>query len=153
MRASKPRKIGPPSHRRWSASEGGETLAYHDLAHGRRRFAIFAGDRLVGALFVAPEPVEVARGFAIQNFGKDFAEPRRRLEVLSGRPGADRPDPGAIVCSCFSVGVNQIAAAIRDEGAVTVAAIGAALKAGANCGSCRPEIQRAIDRFTVQKAG
>jgi assimilatory nitrate reductase catalytic subunit len=129
----------------------GETLAYHDIASGRHRFAIFAGGRLVGALFVAPEPVEVARGFAIQHFGKAFAEPRRRLELLSGRPGADRRDPGAIVCTCFNVGINQIVAAICG-GAITVEAVGGAVKAGTNCGSCRPEIRRAIDEQIDREA-
>jgi assimilatory nitrate reductase catalytic subunit len=130
----------------------GETLAYHDIAGGRHRFAIFTGGRLVGALFVAPEPVEVARSFAIQHFGKAFAEPRRRLELLSGRPGADRPDAGAIICTCFSVGINQIVAAVRG-GAVTVESIGAAVKAGTNCGSCRAEIRMAIDDHIVREAG
>jgi assimilatory nitrate reductase catalytic subunit len=129
----------------------GETLAYHDIAGGRHRFAIFADGRLVGALFVAPEPVEVARGFAIQHFGKAFTEPRRRLELLSGRPGSDRPDAGAIVCSCFNVGVNQIVAAIRG-GAATVEAVGGATRAGTNCGSCRPEIRKAIDEQIAREA-
>jgi assimilatory nitrate reductase catalytic subunit len=59
---------------------------------------------------------------------------------LAGRAGDDQPDPGAIVCACFDVGVNTILAAIADQGLTSVEAIGAALQAGTNCGSCRPEL-------------
>ena len=62
---------------------------------------------------------------------------------------ADRPDPGATVCSCFSIGINQIVAAIASGRAVTVAEIGEALKAGSNCGSCRPEIARILQSTTA----
>ena len=126
-------------------AEDGELLSYYDRPREQQRFAIFEAGRLIGVLFVAPQPVAVARGFVIESFKRDFSDPRRRLEVLAGRPGADRPDPGAIVCSCFGVGINPITAAIRRDGLVTVEAIGAALKAGTNCGSCRPEIKKAIE--------
>ena len=62
----------------------------------------------------------------------------------SGSSADDRPDPGAIVCSCFGVGVNTIAGAIASGQCVSVAEIGSALKAGSNCGSCRPEIARLV---------
>jgi assimilatory nitrate reductase catalytic subunit len=124
---------------------GGELLSYDDRGRNQRRFALLEKGRLLGALFVAPKPLDVARGFIIENFKRDFPDVRQRLEILAGRPGADRPDPGAIVCSCFRIGINQIATAIRREGLITIEAIGAALKAGTNCGSCRPEIRKAID--------
>jgi assimilatory nitrate reductase catalytic subunit len=126
-------------------AKDGDLLSYDDRGRNQRRFALFEKGRLVGALFVAPKPVDVARDFIIENFKQDFPDIRRRLEILAGRPGADRPDPGAIVCSCFRIGINQIATAIRRDGLITVEAIGAALKAGTNCGSCRPEIRKAID--------
>ena len=59
------------------------------------------------------------------------------LRLLAGRPGADRPDEGALVCSCHEVGVNRIAAAIA-SGAANLDAVGIATRAGTNCGSCRP---------------
>lgn len=67
-----------------------------------------------------------------------------RLSILAGRPGADRPDPGALVCACFNIGVNQIRDAIRSGRAQSVDAVGDMLKAGTNCGSCRVEIGRMI---------
>ncbi|MFN7093489.1 MAG: bacterioferritin-associated ferredoxin, partial [Allorhizobium sp.] len=43
-----------------------------------------------------------------------------------------------------SVGVNDIRRAI-DHGCRSVEAVGDALAAGTNCGSCRPEIRRILD--------
>ena len=61
-------------------------------------------------------------------------------DALTGQPPADRPDPGPLVCSCFNVGLNTIVAAIETQGLLSVEQIGAALEAGTNCGSCRPEL-------------
>ena len=72
------------------------------------------------------------------------SSPAASKSLLAGRAGAERPDPGALVCACFNVGVNQIRAAIVGGEAASVDAIGAALKAGTNCGSCRGEIGRLI---------
>jgi assimilatory nitrate reductase catalytic subunit len=44
----------------------------------------------------------------------------------------------------LGVGVNRLVAAIRDQGLVTVDAISNALRAGTNCGSCKPEIAALI---------
>jgi assimilatory nitrate reductase catalytic subunit len=128
-----------------------DLLAYHDAATSHHRFAAFRGERLVGALFVAPEPVAVSRSWAADQLGKAIAAPDR-LRLLAGRAGAAQPDRGALVCSCFEIGAGQIAAAVAG-GCRTVAAVGEALQAGTNCGSCRSEIARIIDAGHIQKAG
>ncbi|MBS4048893.1 MAG: molybdopterin-dependent oxidoreductase [Alphaproteobacteria bacterium] len=132
-----------------------DLLAYHDAATAHHRFAAFRGEHLVGALFIAPEPVAVSRSWAADQLGKTIAAPDR-LRLLAGRAGAAQPDRGALVCSCFDVGAGQIAAAVAG-GCRTVAAVGEALQAGTNCGSCRSEIARIIDAAPgekhVQKAG
>jgi len=112
-------------------------VAMRDPARGRARLAVVADGRLAGVLIAGPRPVEAARAHLAAAFAADA--PVEAL--LAGRPGADAPDPGAIVCSCFGVGVNAIAAAIARDDLGSVAAIGAALQAGTNCGSCRPELQ------------
>ncbi|AZN97583.1 nitrate reductase [Mesorhizobium sp. M9A.F.Ca.ET.002.03.1.2] len=127
----------------------GETLAYHDVAGGHYRFARFAGSRLAGALYLAPKPVAVSRSWAVEQLSADHADRRGRL--VAGRPGGNRVDRGAIVCSCFGVGANQIAEAVRG-GCVSVEAIGATLHAGTNCGSCRAEIRTIIDGRNLQAA-
>ncbi|WP_292183303.1 bacterioferritin-associated ferredoxin, partial [Mesorhizobium sp.] len=57
----------------------------------------------------------------------------------------------AAVAHRFGVGANQIAEAVR-HGCGSVAAIGAALHAGTNCGSCRAEIRVIIDAQSLQAA-
>ncbi len=126
-------------------------IAYHDRAGRQQRVAAFDGDRLVGALFLGPAPVAVSRNWAVDQLQAGFADPRARLAVIAGRPGADVMDRGATVCACFGVGVNQIAAAVT-RGCRTVAAIGETLQAGTNCGSCRSEIKRIIDAHHLQAA-
>ncbi|TIO06690.1 nitrate reductase [Mesorhizobium sp.] len=129
----------------------GETLAYHDVAGGHYRFARFAGSRLAGALYLAPKPVGVSRGWAVEQLSADHADRRGRLAIVAGRPGGNRVDRGAIVCSCFGVGANQIAEAVR-SGCTSVEAIGATLHAGTNCGSCRAEIRTIIGARNLQAA-
>lgn len=133
------------------ADDAVDLLAYHDAATSHHRFAAFRGERMVGALFVAPEPVAVSRSWAADQLGQAIGAPDR-LRLLAGRAGAAQPDRGALVCSCFDVGAGQIAAAVAG-GCHTVAAVGEALQAGTNCGSCRSEIGRIIDAVRVQKAG
>jgi assimilatory nitrate reductase catalytic subunit len=128
-----------------------DLLAYHDAGSAQHRFAAFRGERLVAALFVAPEPVPVSRGWAAEQLGQTIA-PADRLRLLAGRAGAAQPDRGAQVCACFDVGAGQIAAVVAG-GCRSVAAVGAALQAGTNCGSCRGEIARIIDAVAIQKAG
>ena len=74
-----------------------------------------------------------------------------RMALLSGRSPRPTPSVGRIVCSCFNVGANQLASAVA-TGCSTVEAIGAQLRAGTNCGSCRSEIRSIIDAGRVQAA-
>ncbi|WP_353642343.1 molybdopterin-dependent oxidoreductase [Mesorhizobium sp. WSM2239] len=135
----------------FGADEGVEFLAYHDRDAGQHRIAAFDGEKLAGALFAAPGPVAVSRGWAADQLGETHAGQRSRFRIVAGRAGADRPDAGAMVCSCFSVGANQIAAAVA-AGCASVEAIGEVLKAGTNCGSCRSEIRAIVNAGRVQAA-
>lgn len=125
-------------------------LTITDKATGRQSLALFEGEELVFALFLSPDPVLVSRQWAVSLLTEQI-KPARRADILVGRPGADRSDPGPIVCACFSVGANQIAEAAR-AGCHTVDAIGAALKAGTNCGSCRAEIRGLIELNRLEAA-
>lgn len=135
-----------------SGREDVEMLSFHDQAGGRHRFAAFLNNKLVGALFIASEPVAVSRGWAVDHLNEAEISAGERLRLLAGRPGADRPDPGAIICSCFSIGINQITAAIESGEAASVEEIGTALKAGTNCGSCRSELKRILDNARLPEA-
>jgi len=119
-------------------------LSMHDKASGRRNFALFDGDALSFAVYISPDPVLVSRQWAANLLAAPPMNTGHRAEVLAGRPGADVPDAGAIVCACFSVGINTIVDAIAG-GCRTVEAVGLAVKAGTNCGSCRAEIRGIIN--------
>ncbi|MEL6766389.1 MAG: molybdopterin-dependent oxidoreductase [Pseudomonadota bacterium] len=120
------------------APEGAEAVEMADPARGSYRIAIREQGRITAALFASRDPVAVSRSFvagALADAGK--ATPG---DLLAGRAGLDMPDPGATVCACFEVGVNTIVDAILRDGLTDIAAIGEALRAGTNCGSCRPEL-------------
>ncbi|MCQ4163034.1 (2Fe-2S)-binding protein, partial [Roseomonas sp. GC11] len=69
--------------------------------------------------------------------------PGARLALLAGQGAAAAPaEP--VVCACFSVGLATLRAAILGQGLADVAAIGAALRAGTNCGSCIPELKEIL---------
>jgi assimilatory nitrate reductase catalytic subunit len=121
-----------------------EPLGYADRQTGDLRLAFFDGDRLLAVVFTANQPVAVARNWAISQLTAAHSDLRKRFTIVAGRPGADVADPGATVCSCFSVGVNRIIGAVRN-GCHSVEAVGRQTNAGTNCGSCRAEIRGIID--------
>ena len=131
--------------------ENSESIAFHDRETGHYRFACFDGPRLIGTLFLAPEPVAVSRDWAVSQLAASHPQARTRFAIIAGRPGPGSADKGATVCSCFGVGRNEIASAVS-RGCRTVPAIGEALQAGTNCGSCRAEIKTIIDAQNLQAA-
>ena len=135
------RLLGVPAQAEW--------ISLHDAATGLMRLAAFSGDRCLAALFVAPRPPDLARGVIDAALTQDWPG-TARYRLLAGRGGADRPDEGALVCACQSVGINRISAAIA-AGHRTVAAVGAACGAGTGCGSCRGQIADII-RNTPENA-
>ncbi len=136
----------------FGATDTSELIAYCDANSGQERFTLFDGGKLRGALFLGPTPVGVSRQTAAEELGKIHSDTRSRFRVIAGRAGADRPDPGAIVCSCYSIGVNQITNAIRGGNCHSVEAVGESTKAGTNCGSCRSEIRGIIDATVASVA-
>lgn len=113
-----------------------------DERTGRRAFALVEDGQPVAALYTSPDPVLVSRQWAVGLLSEPGLSASK---VLAGRPGADTPDGGAIVCSCFSVGINTITDAVTRRGCSSVDAVGALTRAGTNCGSCRAEIRSILD--------
>jgi assimilatory nitrate reductase catalytic subunit len=63
-----------------------------------------------------------------------------------------------VVCVCFDLGLKTIVAAITEQQLADVGAIGKAIGAGTNCGSCRPALARVLadagrTRETIHAAG
>ncbi|MEL7026020.1 MAG: molybdopterin-dependent oxidoreductase [Pseudomonadota bacterium] len=111
-----------------------ELTSFVDVGRGLVRLAFHENSRLIAALFVAPEPVAVMRDYLATRPGQNADG------VLLGRTPADVPDSGPILCSCFGVGINTITRAVEEQGLIDADDVGRALRAGTNCGSCRPEI-------------
>jgi assimilatory nitrate reductase catalytic subunit len=120
-----------------------DPIIVEDRKRGIARVALMRDGVLMGALFAAPDPVALSRGFLRDVLGQGDAQ-----GALAGRPGAGMPDPGPTVCACFGVGLNTILTAIRG-GAASVDQIGAALQAGTNCGACRPEIAALLPQQSI----
>ncbi len=128
-----------------------ERLAYHDARAGQHRFALFADGQCAGLLFASAAPLAISRTWVVDQLNQYIA-PAVRLRLLAGRPGTDAPERGRIVCACLDVGHNEILHAIVAKGCTTVAAVGACVKAGTNCGSCRAEIGKLIHESHLEKA-
>jgi assimilatory nitrate reductase catalytic subunit len=120
----------------------GEAVEAGDAARGQLRFAILDKGRLEAALYISRSGSLPQRDWLIGQL--EAAEPESAMALLAGRPARPGPDRGAILCVCFDVGLKQIIAAIADQALTSVEAVGTALLAGTNCGSCRPEIRRLL---------
>ncbi len=120
-----------------------DVLRYVDARRGILRTALIAADRLVGGLFLAPAANPPKWSILAEAWNAESIDRQMRRVVLSGKRLDGAADEGANVCACFGVPEGRILAAIRD-GATSVEAIGAKLRAGTNCGSCKPELKRLI---------
>ena len=127
---------------------GGRLLAdvdwieYRDPARRVYRAAWFVDDRLEGCIYFDRLPALPERAWLARMFAQAKLRCRRRAPASWRAAHSKASDQGALVCSCFGVGANPIAACARELGAAaTPAEIGKRLKCGTNCGSCIPEIQ------------
>ncbi|MDQ8728919.1 nitrate reductase [Bradyrhizobium sp. LHD-71] len=120
-----------------------DIAAYDDQAAAVYRAAAFANERIELCLFSGAFEEQVAWDAIKDLFAKCVVSPDERRLLLSGRSGDGLAATGPIVCACFGVGRNAIDEAIG-QGACSVTAIGASLKAGTNCGSCIPELKRML---------
>jgi len=122
--------------------EEGEWLEFVDQTAKRFRGGIIKNGQLDAVVFVAPNHELPTRTWLSQLFTESPLSDEARSNLLAGKPGADQPDVGPLVCACFGVGENTIKDAISCGAAKSVEDIGKQLKAGTNCGSCIPEIKK-----------
>ena len=126
----------------------GERMEAVDRARGTRRVAVIADGRVAAALFVTETGELPARDWLIAQLSAGEVAPT----LLAGRAPGAAADRGALICTCFDIGVRTVVAAIRDRRLTDVAAIGAAIGAGTNCGSCRPALARLLTEETIDAA-
>lgn len=131
--------------------DSAQLLVFRDGWRGDHRIAAFEESRLAGVVYLSTQPVAVSRSWAIEQLAADHDDLGARWRVVAGRPGANMPDKGAIICACFGVGANEIEGAVR-SGCDTVEAVGKATCAGTNCGSCKSEIREIIDDCRIVAA-
>ena len=122
----------------------GERIEARDGARGSLRVAVRddAG-RLQAALFLTRSGSLPPREWILAQLGPD--EQPQGAELLAGRAASPAPEAGPVVCVCFDIGAYTITRAIRDQALTSVEAVGKALNAGTNCGSCRPAIAKLIE--------
>ena len=120
----------------------GERVEILDPARGGLRIGVLNQGRVDAVLHLTRSGRLPDRDWLISQLAA--ASLASSMELLAGRPATPAPDRGPIVCVCFDVGMKTIVAAIGSQTLTTVEAVGAALSAGTNCGSCRPAIQRLI---------
>lgn len=118
-----------------------EWLQFADPHSGRYRCALLYGGRLQFCVFIDRSFELPPRNWLAGLFSLNRLPDRTRMSLLAGKPASAEDDQGRIVCSCFSVGINTLKRAIQKQNLTTTEQIGAALKAGTNCGSCIPEIK------------
>ncbi len=126
----------------------GQRLEAIDRARGSARIAIVQQGRLAAALFVTRDGTLPPRDWLVSQLAEASAAPT----LLAGRAPGVQVDRGPIVCACFDVGLKTILTAIADQRLTDVAAIGGALKAGTNCGSCRPALARLLQEGSTHAA-
>ena len=119
-------------------------IEYLDQGARRYRGVRMVNDRVESCLFIAPSHDLPPRSWLAGLFGQTTLDDNERKGLLLGKPPAGQKDVGRIVCACFSVGINTITDAIREQNLQSAEAIGQALKAGTNCGSCVPELKALV---------
>ncbi len=117
----------------------GDRIEASDPARGTRRIAVLQGGRLAAVLFLTRGGELPPRDWLIGQ----LSQPQGAV-VLAGRGPGVSVDRGAVVCVCFDVGLNTLVAAIAERQLTDLAAVGTALRAGTNCGSCRPAIAQLL---------
>jgi assimilatory nitrate reductase catalytic subunit len=133
---------------RLSCSMGteGDRIELVDVTGSRYRGAQIHDGRLESCLFIAPRAQQLpGRTWLESLFATSVLSDAERAALLSGRVPQGGREQGAIVCSCFQVGLQTICSVIR-AGADSVESIGRACAAGTSCGSCRSELRSLLER-------
>jgi assimilatory nitrate reductase catalytic subunit len=147
-------KTWPKNNQAWSKltlnwQETDDFLEYEDTRAGHYRAAILREGKLVGVLFMAPSHEMPSRTWLGDLFSAPQLNDLNRRSLLAGKASGAK-DMGKTICACFGVGLNTILEAIQNQNLTSVEALGKALKAGTNCGSCVPELTEILASQVTQ---
>ncbi|MEL7185185.1 MAG: molybdopterin-dependent oxidoreductase [Pseudomonadota bacterium] len=106
-----------------------------------------SGDRLEWLALLGVKSRHRDAGWLARLFAETKLSSDSQQAILRGLPGTYKPDVrcGETVCACFGTSRAAIVNVALDGGVQTTDGIGAAVKAGSNCGSCLPEIRHLLD--------
>jgi assimilatory nitrate reductase catalytic subunit len=119
-----------------------DVISYADEGRGAVRWAALEAGRLSRVLMMATDGALPDRAWLIALFAEAQIAAADRAALLLGR-ALEAREAGRVVCACMGVSDMAILKAVAD-GAGDVDSVGAATRAGTNCGSCRIEIARLI---------
>jgi assimilatory nitrate reductase catalytic subunit len=104
-------------------------------------------ERLQGLIIISRQPRNRDAGWLADFFAEAPLSTASKQALLRGLP--NRIEVGAscgeTLCACYGTSRGAVVEAGRSHGMNTTEAIGAALNAGSNCGSCLPEIREILD--------
>ena len=126
------------------ALKDSEVVEYEDKTSGAYRAASIRNGKLEFCLFAGPSENLVLWDAVKATFAKPEFSVKDRAALLSGKNSDGIADAGPVICSCFGVGLKSIREAIETGKACSIDAIGVQLRAGTNCGSCKPELKRIL---------
>ena len=124
-------------------------LEFYDKSRNHYRAVRMSGKRLDSCLFIYSDINLPPRDWLISLFHKDEITQEERNNLLRGEAPEEQEDTGKIICACFNIGEKTINEVIMKHGLNNVDALGEYLKAGTNCGSCKPEIAELIKNLDV----
>jgi assimilatory nitrate reductase catalytic subunit len=128
-----------------------DILRYEDPRRGQSRRMRLAGDRLL-AVRLSGGAGAIASGEWLREWlvgAQSVAEVRRLLLSPATHAPSGFVLAGRVVCQCFNVTETDVMAALGEcagDVASRVAQVGARLRCGTNCGSCRPELRTLAER-------
>jgi len=121
---------------------GAEIVEMADASRGVYRRAALRDGVLDACLMLAPSRALLPNEAALIALLGEAVPEAARLRLLAGSVAGD-PE-GRRVCACFDVGEAAIRHAAVTHVLSTAAEIGAHLRAGTNCGSCIPELEKIL---------
>ncbi len=124
-----------------------EWIEYIDALNESARYLWFDESGIQGCIFTANDYENLpGREWLTEQFSELTIDIEQRTKLIMATSGPNRPSPGPVVCSCFNVGENTIVDFINEFKPENIEAIGKRLKAGTNCGSCKPELKCLLNK-------
>jgi assimilatory nitrate reductase catalytic subunit len=120
-----------------------------DQARNIYRSIALKTQKCTTALFVSDKPITVSRPWLFDQFSEKSSDV---VALLAGRARRAEEDCGELVCVCFNIGAQTISRAIQDKQLTTVEDIATVLRAGSNCGSCRPILSKLLQEKVLADA-